>query len=205
MMRFKRWVLGLRPVQFFVERILPKLRFTTSYPQMSGTAWKAFLENAKAGDLVFSTDGRKLSSWLIPGVWDHVGIICSDGGELIVVEAVQPKVRCSTLFDFCHHADFVGIARPGWLRPEQLQSFQDRALALVGIRYDALFQPGREALYCSEVVLESWPYGDDYNNFSPLLADMTDEAHIGTSYATPDDIWNANALTKIFTSMAGIE
>ena len=203
-MNFKRWILGLRPVQFFVERVLPKLRFTTAYPQMTGSAWNAFLLNAKPGDLVFSTDGSKLSSWLIPGVWDHVGIVCLDGGELVVVEAVQPKVRRSTLFDFCHHADFVGIARPERLNPEQLEKFQVRALALVGIRYDALFQPGREALYCSEVVLESWPYGDDFNNFSPLLADMTDEAGIGTSYATPDDIWAAYSLTKIFASKAGI-
>lgn len=202
-MQWKRWILSFIPVQFFVERILPKIRFTTWYAELPEGTFGQFCRYARPGDIVFSCDTNKLAGWLIPGQWDHVGIVVDTLDGLMVVEAVQPRVRESDFFTFCAHSNKVAIARPV-LQPSDSTRFQQTARGFVGVHYDALFVQGREALYCSEVVLESYPYLSSTGKPSNILGvDMRDDAGLGTSYATPDDIWHARGVRQIWTSGDG--
>lgn len=202
-MQWKRWILSFKPVQFFIERILPKIRFTTWYAELPEGTFGQFCRYARPGDIVFSCDTNKLAGMLIPGEWDHVGIVVDTLDGLMIVEAVQPRVRKSDFFTFCAHSNKIAIARPV-LSAADLLRFQITALGFVGISYDALFVIGREALYCSEVVLESYPYLSDTGKPSNILGvNMRDDVGLGTSYATPDAIWNATGLRKIWTSGDG--
>ena len=195
-MTLKRLLLGWWPVQFFIERVLPKIRFSTWYPSLSTGAFAKFNYTIQEGDIVFSTDSNKLAHFLIPGEWDHVGIVVKHEDQLMIVEAVQPKVRFTDTYTFCSHSDRIAIARPK-LDPEALERFVRYAKMFVGMKYDSLFTPGREALYCAEVIIESWPAADA---IEPLGADMTDEAGLGVTYAVPDDIWNATGLKQVWRS-----
>lgn len=203
-MRLRRWVLSFYVVQFFIERVLPRIRFSTWYPELPEGSFNLFCYHVRAGDIVFSSDSSKLSHFMIPGDWDHVGVVCDVGeGSLMIVEAVQPRVRYSDFFQFCAHSDHIAIARPK-LEPADLKRFQEKAMSFVGRKYDALFEEGSdhvEALYCSEIVTAGWPYCDESGSLANVLgADSMDHEMLGAPYTTPDEIWNAGGLEKVFSS-----
>lgn len=178
----KRLVLRLiatRPIQFFLSHILPRLRLSIAPPKMTGIAFVRFTTLIKPGDLVFSSDPSKLSSVMIPGIWDHVGIVNNEG---MIVEAHFPKVRKIHPFDFCHTSDFVGILRPFPVTADMLATKVDR---FIGRNYDTLFRKGAESLYCSELVWEC----DESNS---LGFDVSDAIGLGIEYLSPDGLWDSS-------------
>lgn len=182
--RFAAWILKFWPVQFFICKILPGIRFSVSPPEMTGAQFEAFAKNVRPGMLVFSKDRRKLASWLTPGKWDHVAVV---DANLMIVEAHMPKVRQISLFDFCHTSDEVGILIP----PKAVaESFISECHRFIGLPYDTFFADGREALYCSEMI---W----DMDIGNELGFDTVDEIGLGIGYVSPDDLWNSkNALNR---------
>lgn len=185
MIHLKKFILSLWIVRFFLTKILPKIRFSISAPKMTGAQFNAFVSILQPGDIVFSTDRSKLSSFLIPGEWDHAGIYVGDGW---IVEAVLPKVRAVSVFDFCHTSDAVGVAGPRW---KNVFDVIAKAWAFVGRPYDTLFDQGHEALYCSELVAALDPE-------NAMGADTTDQVGIGFRYVSPDDLWNAKNVVRLF-------
>lgn len=183
-MRLKRLVLRLRIVQFFLTKVIPEIRFSIKPPKMIGTTFAEFVEDLQPGDLVFSADRSKLSSWLIPGEWDHVGIYI---GDFKIVEAVQPKVRITSPFDFCHSSDYVGKARFPW---KNQKFIIDCARSIVGTKYDTFFDSKNDALYCSELIALL-----DADN--ELMLDDSDVVGIGVNYVTPDEIFEKSRGVKI--------
>lgn len=174
-------ILATRQVQFFLSRILPRIRFSTSPPKITGNEWQSFVAMIRPGDLVFSVDRSKLSSVLIPGEWDHVGIVSEDA---MIVEAHYPKVRKIHPFDFCHTSDAVGVLRPLAATASILSTKCDR---FIGIGYDTLFRKGAESLYCSELVWQC----DQYNT---LGFDTSDAVGLGIEYLSPDGLWDSKNI-----------
>lgn len=144
-----------------------------------------FQAKIRPGDLVFSSDRSKLSSWLIPGQWDHVAVVNDLG---LIVEAHQPVVRQITPFEFCHTSDVVGIARAKDLRIARY--FARECIRFLGLPYDSLFAKGREALYCSELVWEMDP--DNELGFNDA-----DSSGLGVPYVSPDGLWCATNVEHI--------
>lgn len=179
--RLLLFLMATRPFQFFLGNILPRLRFSTSPPQMSGNQFRRFIAIIRPGDIVFSTDRSKLSSMIIPGPWDHVAVVAKDGE---IIEAHFPKVRKISAFDFCHTSDTVGILRPF---EDTGLKIAERAERLIGIPYDTLFVDGREALYCSELVWEC-----DREN--AMKFDTSDEIGLGIAYLSPTGIWESKNI-----------
>jgi hypothetical protein len=183
-LRLKKWLLRIRIVQWVLTSVIPKIRFSIKPPKMTGSAFAEFSDMLRPGDLVFSSDRSKLSSWLIPGQWDHVGIYIGDSQ---IVEAVQPLVRITSPFDFCHSSDVVGVARPSWKNPRYVLSV---ARSTVRLPYDTFFERGNEALYCSELIALI----DAQNE---LNLDHSDEVGMGGEYVTPDEVFIKSRGVKI--------
>lgn len=184
--RLKKWILRVRIVQWVLTVLIPKIRFSVKPPKMTGGVFAEFSNILRPGDLVFSSDRSKLSSWLIPGEWDHVGIYI---GNSEIVEAVQPFVRITSTFDFCHSSDTVGVARPAWKNPRYVMNV---AKSTVGRPYDTFFDRGNEALYCSELIALI----DAQNE---LNLDHSDEVGMGGEYVTPDEVFIKSRGVKIST------
>lgn len=183
-LRLKKWLLRISFVQWILIIVIPKIRFSVKPPKMTGSAFAEFTSMLRPGDLVFSSDRSKLSSWLIPGQWDHVGIYI---GNSEIVEAVQPLVRITSPFDFCHSSDVVGIARPLW---KNLRYVLSVSRATVGRPYDTFFDGGNDALYCSELIALI----DAQNE---LNLDHSDAVGMGAEYVTPDEIFLKSRGVKI--------
>lgn len=182
LIKFKQAILKFFIVQWFIVRVLPKIRFNFQPPKMTSSMFYEFQKALRPGDLIFSSDRSKLSSWLIPGRWDHVAVVSNltnEFGVPLIVEAHQPVVRWVTPFQFCHDSDFVGVGRP--TDPKLATRFAEECRKFVGIPYDSLFAKGREALYCSEIIWEM-----DADN--ELGFDDTDARGLGVPYLSPDGL-----------------
>lgn len=179
--RAAAWIMKFKPVQFFLAKILPGIRFSFQPPEMDGPQYKRFIGYMKPGTIVFSKDRRKLAGMLIPGRWDHVAVVAMDG---MIVEAHMPKVRKIHAFDFCHSSDEVGFLIP---QPWIAQKLARDCEQFIGYPYDTLFADGREALYCSELIWVLDPSNE-------LMFNTVDEMGLGIGYVSPDDIWNAKSV-----------
>jgi cell wall-associated NlpC family hydrolase len=175
-MRLKRLILRISFIQWVLTSVIPKIRFSIKPPEMTGGVFAEFNNILRPGDLVFSSDRSKLSSWLIPGDWDHVGVYI---GNSEIVEAVQPVVRITSVFDFCHSSDVVGVARHPWLN---LRYVINVARATIGRPYDTFFDRGNEALYCSELIAL-------IDAMNELNLDHSDAVGMGAEYVTPDEVF----------------
>lgn len=185
MRRVLRWFLKSFFVQWFLIKILPRVRFSFEPPKMDGKQYFDFQSFIPRGAILFSTDRSKLAGMFIPGKWDHAAIYIG-GGKLI--EAHQPSVRMSTIFDFCHTSDFVGI---GYFPFENLDDVIDTAKSCIGKPYDTFFEPGKEALYCSELIAALDPE-------NKMGFDTSDVVGLGMPYVSPDDLWKAKNIRQIF-------
>lgn len=180
-MKIKMWIkkklLRFFVVQWLLTKVLPKIRFSLHRPKMNAEKYAVFYRALRPGDLVFSVDRSKLSTFLIGGKWSHVGIYVDHDN---IVEAVYPLVRFVHPLDFCFDADCVGVGRPKYNGSEgAIYEATLKAATYVGRHYDTLFEPGTEALYCSELV----------SNVVGLQVDRSDEVGLGQDYVTPDEVW----------------
>lgn len=177
-----QWLIATWPVQWFIQKTLPVVRFTVTPPKMNTDQFKRFMQFIQPGDIVFSVDRSKLATVMIGGFWAHVGVVDKD---LEIVEAHFPKVRRVHPAEFCFTSDIVGMLRP---KSEELKKhIAEKSGNFVGMPYDTLFVDGRESLYCSELV---WTL----DSFNTLGFDTKDEIGLGIGYVSPDDIWNSTNI-----------
>lgn len=169
-------------VQWFLQKILPKIRFSTTYGGLTPPQFNWFLQTLKHGDVIVSKDSKKLSSKLIPGNWAHAAIAYQAPGESIkIAEAIWPKIKSTDLFEFAKECEDLMILRP------KLQSddafFQGLTLRLltqyIGRPYDTHFSRGPRRLYCSELIWRLLP---------EFRFDWSDFADIGFEYLSPDGV-----------------
>jgi hypothetical protein len=100
--------------------------------------------------------------------FNHCGILVKDGDSLLVLEAIGKDVHTTSLPAFLKR-DTGSMAFVGRLKrstPGELRANLDRARALAGRPYDVVYLPGDSALYCSELVYESY-YRDGKKLFGP--------------------------------------
>ena len=120
------------------------------------------------GDLIFQAneDGGFVNAieHVTDGIWSHVGIIQQRADGIYVLEAVpaQGVVRTS-LDDFLEASardsdgrPLVRVCRIRGLSSAEADNAVERAESWLGRPYDEAFAPGTEALYCSELVYESF-------------------------------------------------
>lgn len=120
------------------------------------------------GDLIFQAneDGGFVDAieHVTDGVWSHVGIIRLLPDGIHVLEATPGQgVVLTPLDDFlegsAHDAEGRAVVRVFRIRdlsPDEISAAIARAEACLGRPYDKGFAPGTEALYCSELVYESF-------------------------------------------------
>lgn len=146
----------------------------------------------KNGDLIFVADTSSFSSAVAEstgGVFSHVGIIQRVADTLYVLEAMPRKgvvrtpiesfiaeapedgngraaIRVKRLYKI--HSLYSGEPLPADSIQYIVNQAVERAVSFLGTPYDSLFYQGSEALYCSELVYESFLQGDEY--IFPVIA-----------------------------------
>jgi len=99
----------------------------------------------------------------------------------------------STFFDLCKEATRVAILRcPNW-DAEYTPRVIQRCLSFGKVKYDIMFDQGPEALYCSELIIES-----DFEH--RLKASNEDIQGLGMLYVSPTGISLAENVIVVWDS-----
>lgn len=90
--------------------------------------------------------------------FNHCGIVLREGDSLVVLEAIGKNVHTTPLSKFTGRDTgrslYVGRLKDA--KNVELAANLKRAKALLGRPYDDIYLPGDTALYCSELVYESY-------------------------------------------------
>lgn len=111
----------------------------------------------RTGDIIFQTShsSQSLAILLASGsAYSHMGIIEIDANNQPLVEEATGPVKSTPLDQWIKHGtgSRITIKRVINLNPEQANAVLKAAHNYDGLPYDIFFLPGKDAIYCSELV-----------------------------------------------------
>lgn len=120
----------------------------------------------ETGDLLFQVNGQSAYTEAIRNVttgidwleFTHVGAVCIEDGKIYVLEAIPYGVVKSPIETFFRQSlmsDGKPVVVVGRLKPRLrrcIPQAMDRIKALLGKRYDFVFDPDDDDYYCSELI-----------------------------------------------------
>jgi len=162
------------------------------YTKLKGHQYHVAYNVLEAGDILLSVDDKKLTSFIIKGVFTHASFCVSKDGIFEIAEMTHTNYTKSCLFDIFKEADRVVIMRSDW-DVEYKRRVIDRCRTLERATYDIRFDLGVEQLYCSELVYQS-----DF--MKHLKLDLSDLAGLGRQYISPDGIYDCENLKVVYDS-----
>jgi hypothetical protein len=214
--KFVLWLMSTSAYKFALKNIIPYIRFSVYYTSLRGDKYHAGYNLLLPGDIICTTDNKKLTSLLIPGVFSHAALCVSKGTKLgissiglqpigviqtpfEIVEMTHTDYTKSHFFDICKEADRVAIFRCYQWSPAETEAVIKAALSLEGAKYDSSFSLGVEALYCSELIYQA----DKIATGGTLAVNLDDFAGIGRKYLSPDGLASALNVKCVYDS-AGV-
>ncbi len=111
---------------------------------------------------------------------EHVGVFLRENGVMKVIEAVYEGVREIEYEQFSQDASCILVGRLS--KSLDKQKTRNNLKELVGRPYDFVFLPGSDAIYCSELVSESYVDKKGRQVFSPVPMSFHDESNNVTPY-----------------------
>ena len=186
------WLMTTKLWKHVLMKIIPFIRFSMYYTDFTGVQYNALNKVLHPGDVLLCIDKRKLTTKLIPGEFSHAAMCISRDGVWEIAEMTHHNYEKSCLFDVCKQSDRVVILRPQ-LPLGQINSAIDKCKSFEGVDYDITFSLGVEALYCSEMVYESYSENALGVNISDLLG-------LGKPYISPSGLYTAKHLEVVIDS-----
>ena len=197
MRKLKLWFMQTRFYAWLVKNVIPYIRFTTYYTSMRGWKYHQVYDAIQPGDIILTTDKRKLTTVLIPGEWAHAAICVSKDKQFEVAEMTHTDYTKSTVADVCFEADRVRVLR-GQFSPQYRTRFINKCKSFEGVPYDDQFELGIKALSCSELVWASDTEG-------LLGLSLKDIAGLGRDYISPTGISKAKHIDYVIDTENVVE
>lgn len=197
--KFILYIFETKTYRWFLINVLPFVRFSTYYPKVRGWQYLRGYSLLEDGDIILTTDDKKLAAAAIPGTMSHAALIVGKGELWEMSEMTHHGYTKSTFFDACKEADRVMIIRcRDWDKKYIHDVVIPSAKALEKSDYDIEFELGVQALYCSELIYVS-------DKEKRLKVDLSDLAGIGREYISPDGLMLADNIEIIWDSDKEVE
>lgn len=181
----------LRAYKYVIQYWLPKIRLSWAHSAITGKQYREGYELLRPGYIILSTDSKRLSTVLTPGVWAHAALCVSKGGDYEVAEMTAKGFTKSDFYDICHTSDRVVLLDCFDWDDEYIHHVIKQCAKLDDVEYDDDFQLDNAALYCSELIY----FCDTEQRLGLQLRDI-----LGTMYVLPDDIYHATNINIIWDS-----
>ena len=184
---------------YLVKSVIPYIRFTTYYTSLRGKKYHKLYKELMAGDVILTIDKKKLTTLLIPGEFSHAAMCVSLDQKWEVSEMTHTDYTKSTFFDICKESDRVVIMRckscpvSADTSYENIDKAIEKCKSFEGAKYDVSFDLGIHALYCSELIYQS--YEDNF-----LEADLEDLVGLNRPYISPVGLYYAKNLRVVIDS-----
>lgn len=177
-----------------VMKVVPYVRFSTYYTSLRGWRYLRGYKTIENGDIICVIDTKKLTTYLIPGMFSHAALVVEKGAEWEISEMTHRNYTKSTFFDICKEADRVVVLRCNdWDLDYIKNTVIPNARAMDGAKYDVSFELGVKMLYCSELVYLS-------DSERRLKVDLSDLIGLGQPYISPDGLYYAKNVTVVWDS-----
>ena len=147
------WMMKTKIYKHVLMKIIPYIRFSLYYTDMTGVKYNALNKAMQPGDILLCIDKKKLTTKLIPGEFSHAAMCVSNDGVWETSEMTHNDYSKTCMFDICKESDRVVILRPG-LPLSVINKAIEKCKTYQDVDYDIEFSLGVEALYCSELVYE---------------------------------------------------
>ena len=190
MPKFKLWLMGTRLYAWSLKHVIPYIRFSTYYTSMRGVKYHQVYAAIQPGDIILTTDDKKLTTLLIGGEFSHAAVCVSKDKKWEVSEMTHSDYTKSTVADICFEATRVVVLRCKDFDQNYTKDFIGNIKAFEGTSYDVKFELGIEALSCAELVYE----GDFRRRLDVSLEDVIG---VGQLYISPTGLANAKNCTVV--------
>jgi len=188
--KIKLWLMKTRIYKWALRSVIPYIRFSTYYTSMRGIKYHQVYAAIKPGDIILTTDSKKLTTWLIGGDFSHAAVCVSKNREFEVAEMTHSDYTKSTVSDLCYEATRVVVLRCDDFTQTYTKKFIKRIKSFDGVPYDTSFKLGIEALSCAELAYEG-----DYER--RLAVSLEDVIGVGQLYISPTGLANAKNCTVV--------
>jgi hypothetical protein len=188
--KLKLWIMNTRPYAWLLKHVIPYIRFSTYYTSMRGIKYHQVYDAIEAGDIILTTDSKKLTTWLIGGDFSHAAVCVSKDKVWEVSEMTHSDYTKSTVADLCFEATRVVVLRCDDFTKKYTQTFIDKVKSFDGVPYDINFRLGIEALSCAELAYE----GDVERRLDVSLEDVIG---VGQLYISPTGLALAKNCTVV--------
>lgn len=198
--KFIVWILSGKTYAWALKYIIPYVRFSMYYSKFPGVKYHIAYALMEPGDILLTTDPKKLTTILIGGDWAHAAVSVSKDKNFEIAEMTHKDYTKSTLFDVCKESERIRILRFPFSSNAHRDAFIRFIKSLDYTKYDPGFSFGVEMLYCSEL-----PYQADMmcrqEGFPPLLdVNLEDLVGIGRLYLSPTGLANGKNAVVIYDS-----
>ena len=181
MTKLLRWIQTTKLYELIVIKLVPNIRFSTTYSKIRGNQYKAAYAVIQKGDIILTRDEKKLAGKFIDGYWDHVALFLGKGFDYEVAEMTRHGYTKSEFADVFKESSRFKIVRSSKLPSDYINSMVDKCISFDGTAYDIYFILGVIQLYCSEMI-----YCADYEH--RLRFDLSDLKSVGRKYLSPDGV-----------------
>ena len=185
--QFLVWLMQNEVYLFLLRYILPNLRFLQP-PGPSYFYKQRIRDNMQAGDILLSKSKFALTNVLIGGDFSHGAVVI---GPDEIAEMTANDFDVVDVDHFCHGTTRIALLRIVDQENDYGKQVALKAMSFVGVRYDASFKLGVEALYCSELC-----YQADFER--RMQADLTDLVDMGRPYISPSGLYKAKGLELVY-------
>ena len=186
------WLMSTKFYKHMLMHIIPYIRFTTYYTKLNGKKYNAIYDIVEPGDIILTIDRKKLTTMLIPGEFSHAGMVVNKDGIWETAEMTHNNYDKTCLYDMARQSDRIVVMRPQ-LPLSVITKAIEKCKSFEGTNYDTHFSLGIEALYCSELIYES--YEDNI-----LGIDISDLLGLGKPYISPSGLYTAKNLRVVIDS-----
>jgi hypothetical protein len=179
---------------YLVSSVIPFIRFSFYYTSFKGQDFYRGYNILRPGDIVLSTDDKKLTSVIIGGDFSHAALCVTKDEIFEIAEMTRKNYTKSTFFDTCKESTHVLIIRcEDWDKEYINNIVIPRCLGFQDAKYDVEFKIGVKNLYCSELI-----YMSDYEK--RLQVNLEDLAGIGREYISPTGLYKAKNIRVVWDS-----
>ena len=196
--KFLIWLTRTRFYFWLLKSVIPYIRFSMYYTSFRGWKYHDGYKLLEPGDIILTSDSKKLTTLLIGGTWTHAAQCVGKFGTsqypgFEVAEMTHNDFTRSHFFDLCKESDRVAIIRCNDYDKEYIEKLIERCLSFRDAEYDIDFDLGVTQLYCSELC-----YQADFER--RLKVDLSDLAGLGTQYISPTGLREAENITVVWDS-----
>lgn len=160
--------------------------------KLKGTIYRKISKVIQPGDIVLRRFDGYLSSYMIPGFWNHAGLYIGDDGKKPeqVVHAVSEGVIQEDFLNFMRTDHMLILRAPAGRKGKNIASAINRAKSVVGAPYDFGFDfTDTHRFSCTELVAYCYP------------GVVQGKKRFGKEMIVADDFLNCSKLKTIWNSV----